>query len=343
MSPPARTAQPDHDALLRHVKDITMRFRFLPLLAAAALTAGTVSASAADTYPQKPVELIVPFSAGAATDLGARVLARALEGTWKVPVRVVNKPGGNTVPAVNEVMNAKPDGFTILVDGPSQSAILDTAVPDLPFKVMDRTFIAIAATTPLAFFVAADAPYKTLADVVNELKAQPSGFTWTSLGGATAPDQLFRQLAKVAGIDLAKTRAVQLKGGNEAVTMVAGGHVKLGLGTISALSPALKAGKIRVLAVASDRPWPALPELPTTAAAGFPGVEVLFWLGFSGPPNLPQPIVAAWEAAVRNVLAEPEVRKELDNVNLEPVFENAAATRTRIEKDRAEIRILFAN
>ena len=319
-----------------------MRFQTILHLSIATLILASGPTSAAD-YPRKPVELIVPFSAGAATDLGARVLARALEGEWKVPVRVVNKPGGNTVPAVNEVMNAKPDGTTILVDGPSQSAILDTAVPDLPFKVMDRTFIAIAATTPLAFFVAADAPQASLAGVAEDLKANPATFTWTSLGGATAPDQLFRSFAKAAGVPVARTRAVQLKGGNEAVTMVAGGHVKLGLGTISAISPALKAGKIRVLAVASPRPWPTVPDVPTTAAAGFPGVEVLFWLGFSGPPGLPQPVVDAWDAALRKVLTEAEVRKELDNVNLEAVFEDAGTTRARIEKDRAEIRILFAD
>ncbi|WP_127088841.1 Bug family tripartite tricarboxylate transporter substrate binding protein [Aquabacter cavernae] len=318
--------------------------RFVRLLAAAALGAGLAQpAFAQEAYPQKPVELIVPFSAGAATDLGARVLARALEGAWKVPVRVVNKPGGNTVPAVNEVMNAKPDGTTILVDGPSQSAILDTAEPDLPFKVMDRTFIGIVATTPLAFFVAADSPYKTLADLVSDLKAQPTSFTWTSLGGATAPDQLFRELARSAGIDVARTRAVQLKGGNEAVTMVAGGHVKLGLGTISAISPALKGGKVRALAVASAKPWPSLPDIPTTAAAGFPGVEVLFWLGFSGPPGLPASIVSTWDGTLRKVLAEDEVRRELQNVSLEPTFEDAAQTRARIETDRAEIRALFAN
>ena len=312
------------------------------LMFALSLSAAALSpATARDAYPNKPVELIVPFSAGAATDLGARVIAQALEGKWGVPVRVVNKPGGNTVPAVNDVREAKPDGYTILVDGPSQSTILDTAVPDLPFNVLDRTFIAIAATTPLVFFVAADSPYKSLSDVVADLKAQPEKFSWTSLGGATAPDLLFRQLAAAADVDVAKTRAIQLKGGNEAVTNVAGGHLKLGLGTISAAAPAQKGGKIRILAVASPTPWPALADVPTTAAAGYPGVEVLFWLGFSGPQKLPQATVTKWDTALRQVLADDTTRKSLLNVNLEPAFEDAAQTRARIQAERSIVQKLF--
>ena len=104
----------------------------------------------------------MPFVAGASTDSGARVIAQVLEARWGVPVKVVNKPGGNTVPAVTEVMAAKPDGTTMLVDNIASSAMLDTVVKNLPFKVTDRTFVAVTAYTPMMFIVHPNSPFKTL-------------------------------------------------------------------------------------------------------------------------------------------------------------------------------------
>ena len=117
----------------------------LGLAMAGAFVLGLSPVKADEGYPKKPIEIIVPFAAGASTDLGMRVIATALENRWKVPVRVINKPGGNTVPAVNEVMNAAPEGYTILADGPPQSSMLETAVKTLPFKIYDRTFISRVA------------------------------------------------------------------------------------------------------------------------------------------------------------------------------------------------------
>jgi tripartite-type tricarboxylate transporter receptor subunit TctC len=313
--------------------------------AATGLFLATLAASVgaqAQTYPQKAIELIVPFSAGAASDLSTRVLAKALEAKWGVPVRAVNKPGGNTVPAVNEVMNAKPDGYTLLADGPPSSSWLDTAVPDLPFKVTDRTVLGVVAFTPLLFIVPADSPYKTLADAAAALKAEPGAFTWTSLGGAGAHDILFRQFSRANGVDVARTRAIQSKGGSEAVILVAGNHVKLGLATPGGAAAALKGGKVRVLAVAAPQRLPDLPDVPTAEELGFKDVEVYFWLGISGPPGLPADVVSAWNKALAEVTAEPSFRKDLENVGLQPLHLDAKAALARIARERAEAQQLFA-
>ncbi len=302
---------------------------------------GAPDASAQTKYPTKPVELIVPFVAGASTDSGARVIAQVLEARWGVPVKVVNKPGGNTVPAVTEVMAARPDGATMLVDNIASSAMLDTVVKNLPFKVVDRTFVAVTAYTPMMFIVHPDSPFKTLREVADALKKDTETFTWTSLGGVGAQDMVFRQFAVSAGVDVAKTRAVALKGGAEAVTMTAGGHVRLGTGTWSAIAAPLSAGKLRVLAVAGPERWPRLPDALTTKEAGFPDVEVLFWIGISGPPGLPADIVATWDAALKEVLADKAVQDKMLNAGLVTSYMDAKAMVARVERDRKTTQSLY--
>lgn len=300
------------------------------------------AALAQDRYPSKAVELIVPFAAGGSTDLGGRVLAQALEAKWGVPVRVINKPGGNTVPAVSEVMRATPDGYTLLMDGPPQSSMLETVVKNLPFKVRDRTFVAIAAYTPMKFVAPYDSPFKTLKEAAAAAKQDPSTFTWTSLGGAGAQDMAFRQFFKSIGVDVATTRAIQLKGGSEAITMTAGGHVRLGVGSYSSIAAPLDAKKIRVLAVAAPERWPNLPDTPTTAEAGFPDIEVLYWIGISGPPGLPANVVKAWDDALREILPAQATRDGLLKVGLLPLYRSANDMIERVTREEAQTKDLYA-
>jgi tripartite-type tricarboxylate transporter receptor subunit TctC len=301
------------------------------------------AAQAQGKYPSKPVELIVPFVAGASTDSGARVIAQVLEARWGVPVKVINKPGGNTVPAVTEIMAAKPDGTSLLVDNIASSAMLDTVVKNLPFKVTDRTFVAVTAYTPMMFIVNTDSPFKTLQDAAEAMKKGSENFTWTSLGGVGAQDMVFRQFAAANSVDVAKTRAVALKGGAEAVTLTAGGHVTLGTGTWSAIAAPLSAGKLRVLAVAGSERWPRLPDTVTTKEAGFADVEVAFWIGISGPPGLPADIVATWDAALKEVLADKGVQEKMLNAGLVASYLDAQAMKAKVERDRASTQKLYGN
>lgn len=298
--------------------------------------------AAQDKFPSRAIEIIVPFAAGGSTDLGMRVIAPALEAKWGVPVRVINKPGGNTVPAVSEVMGAKPDGYTMLADGPPQSSMLDTVVKTLPFAVSDRTFVAISAYTPMKYVVPADSPFKTLQDAAEAAKKDPSSFTWTSLGGAGAQDMANRQFFKAIGVDVTKTRPLQLKGGSEAITMTAGGHVKMGVGSFSSIAAPLAANKLRVIAVASPERWPNLPNTPTAKEAGFPSIEVLYWIGFSGPPKLPAEIVAAYDKAVREIVADPKVAEGLLRVGLQPLYADAKGMVERINRENAETKELWS-
>ncbi|HWM83285.1 MAG TPA: tripartite tricarboxylate transporter substrate binding protein [Pseudolabrys sp.] len=299
-------------------------------------------AAAQNKYPSRAIDLIVPFAPGGSTGLTARALAQALEERWKVPVRVVSKPGGNTVPAVEEVMRAKPDGYTVLAESPASSSMLEVVVKNLPMKVMDRTFMGLLAQTPMIFIVSPESPLKTLQDVVARARQDSSTLTWTSLGGAGAQDYTFRQFFKALDIDVTKTRSVALKGGAEAPTIVASGHVMVGAGSWSAISPLVGSGKLRAIAVASPERFPATPDVPTTAEAGLPSVKILFWFGVSGPPNLPQDVIDAWDDALKDIAQDPKFHQRIATLGMVPYFHPAAGVAKMVEAEKKVVEDLWS-
>lgn len=320
---------------IRHV-------RLLALSAVLILTAVTfTNTQAQEKYPSKVVEIVVPFTAGGSTDLGARVFADALQTRWNIPVRVANQPGGNTVPAVSGIMAASPVGYSVLMDGPGSSSMLETVVKTIPFKVNDRTFLGLAAQTPLMLVVPIDSPFKTLADAVAAVKADPSTFTWTSGAGTT--DLTFRRLFQIAGIDYRKTRAIQVRGGAEAINLTAGGHVMIGVGFWGSIAPVVSAKKMRVLAVAGPKRFPAIPDVPTTAEAGFPDLIILQWIGFSGPPKMSEAAVNAWRLAIAAISTDPKVTEGLERVGLVPFPSTPAEMRDFVVKESEMVKALWAN
>lgn len=324
------------------MRTLSRPIRLLALPAILILTAVTfTSTHAQEKYPSKVVEIVVPFTAGGSTDLGARVFADALQARWNVPVRVANQPGGNTVPAVNGIMAAPPAGYSVLMDGPGSSSMLETVVKTIPFKVNDRTFLGLAAQTPLMLVVPIDSPFKTLADAVAAVKAGPSTFTWTSGAGTT--DLTFRRLFQIAGVDYRKTRAVQVRGGAEAINLTAGGHVMIGVGFWGSIAPLVSAKKMRVLAVAGPKRFPAIPDVPTTSEAGYPDLIILQWIGFSGPPKMSEAAVEAWRQAIAAVSTDPKVMQGLDQVGLVPFPSTPAEMRDFVVKESEIVKALWAN
>jgi len=320
----------------------TRQVHFARLFAlSAAIILCATAAHAQDKYPSKVVEIVVPFTAGGSTDLGARVFADALQARWNTPVRVVNQPGGSTVPAVSGIMAAAPAGYSVLMDGPGSSSMLETVVKTIPFKVDDRTFLGLAAQTPLMLVVPTESPFKTLADAVAAAKTNPSTFSWTSGAGTT--DMTFRRLFQIVGVDYRSTRAIQVRGGAEAINMTAGGHVMIGVGFWGSIAPLVSAKRLRVLAVAGPARFPAIPDVPTTAEAGYPDLIILQWIGFSGPPNMNEAAVKIWQEAIATINKDPKVIEGLERVGLVPFSSTAAEMRTFVSKERAVVKTLWAN
>jgi tripartite-type tricarboxylate transporter receptor subunit TctC len=259
------------------------------LLALATLAWGaTTQPAAAQDFPTRPITVVVPFAAGGLTDQVVRIAAQQLSDSLGQPVVVDNRAGGNGQVAAAFVKQARPDGYTLMVASAGTHAINQSLYAKLsydPVKDFDPVTLLYKSTHFL--LVPATSPAKTVADVVAAAKAKP-GLTFASSGsgsGAHLSGELFKSIAK---IDISH---VPYKGSAAAIPDVVGGRVDLFFdGTTSA--PLVREGKLRALAVTDTVRSPALPEVPTMAEAGFPGVEVNSWFGIVTPAGTPAPVIA---------------------------------------------------
>ncbi len=306
----------------------------LALFSLFVLLGGTHQVQSQQKYPTRAINMIVPFTPGGSTDMAARAMAVFLNKKWGVAVNVVNKPGGNTIPGQLEVYTSTPDGYTMLADGLPMCSLLELVVKDLPFKVMDRTFIAITAYNPIITITPSTSPYKTLKDMIEDAKKDPENFTWDSLGGVSGDDFVGRMVFKAAGIDYSKAKVVMSKGGSAAAILVAGGHIKMGHPAIISAWPHIQAGTVKVLAVALKERDPLLPNVPTHAELGYPSVYCPFWLGLSGPPKMPGYIVDIWNSATKEMMKDPEFLDQLKKMFFRPFYHSPTEMVEYIKKER---------
>jgi tripartite-type tricarboxylate transporter receptor subunit TctC len=262
----------------------------------------------AQDYPSRAITLISGFGAGGTTDLVARMAAQYLGDKWGVPINVVNKPGGNTVPAQVEVMSAAPDGYTLYADNIGSTSMLQTSQPDLPFDVTERSFIAMISSNTMLIFVAPDSPIQSLQDAVEEAKRDPEGFTWTGVGVAEVP---MRQLLRAGGVDITKTKPVVSSGSVNASVLTAGGNVKVGIAAVGPSLAPVQSGIIRAIAIAGESRWPALPDVPTAIESGFADVKVVSWIGISGPPNLAEEVIQKWNEGIAEMVRDKVIIEQL--------------------------------
>jgi tripartite-type tricarboxylate transporter receptor subunit TctC len=297
-------------------------------------------AQSQEKYPTKAIDIIISMSPGGSTDMIPRLTASYLSKKWGVPVNALNKAGGNSVPAVTELYNSPPNGYTVLADIQPCSSMMELGTENLPFKVMDRTFIAMITRGGMVFFVPFNSPYKTIEDVIAAAKKDPDNFTWTSLGGFGGPDIAVRQLFKATGVDISRTKPVLCKGGSDAATLTAAGNVKLGCSTPIAASGVAKAGLVRMLGITAER-TPEFPDLRTMAELGYPTVNLAFWIGFSGPPKVPSYIVDIWNKALKDVLKDPEYISRLKKVGYTIYYLNPPEMKKYIMNETEEGRVLY--
>lgn len=318
------------------------RFRTgLPLVLFIFLNGWGEQVQSQEAYPTRPIDIIVGYGPGGSTDLTSRITAAYLRKKWNVAVNVINKPGGNTVPANLEVYNAAPDGYTLLGDPPGSSSMVGIVVRNLPFKVMDRTFVSLIAASTMCITVPSNSTLKSLKDIVDEAKKAPEYFTWNSSGGTGTADLTMRQFTKAIGVDILKTKAIVTSGSGATAVLVAGSNIKMGITTVSACIPLIQAGMIRPLAVTSDERWPTLPNVPTAVELGYPTVRVLSWTGITGPPKLPSYIVDKWSVAIRDMVKDPEIISQLTNTGSIPYYKNAQAFREEVTKEIREVEELW--
>jgi tripartite-type tricarboxylate transporter receptor subunit TctC len=261
----------------------------------------------AQTYPDRPVRLIVGFPPGGSSDTVARVVAQSLSPLLGQPVVVENKPGAGGVIGSDLVAKAAPDGYTLLLAtaGHSTAAAM---MAKLPFDaVRDFAWITTITTYPFVIATAADSPIKSLPDMIARAKAAPGRLSYSSAGVGTSHHLLGEWLTAEAGIEMLH---VPFKGGTSPVTEVVAGRVDVMFETMTLVLPHLKSGRLRALAVTSPEPKDYLPDVPP-AAKTVPGVVFQSWLGIAAPAGTPPAVVERLNRELRKVLDEAEVQKRL--------------------------------
>jgi tripartite-type tricarboxylate transporter receptor subunit TctC len=283
-------------------------------------------AAAAQTYPNRPIRLIVPYPAGGPTDVVARILANSLSEKLHQSVVVENRPGGaaGTVGG-RVVVSAEPDGYTLLL---SQIGSL-TIAPSL-YKLdydplRDLAPVAIVAVTPEILTVNPAVPANSLAEFLAYAKANPGKLNFGSPGTGTLPHIIGEQLQLATGI---KITHVPYRGAAPAVTDLLAGRVQLMIDSTSVLLTHIVSGKLRGLAITSERRIPQMPNVPTFAEAGYPQLTESLWTGLMAPAGTPAPIVAMLNTAVNDVLKTPEVEQAYARLEIETQIVSPDAFKT---------------
>jgi len=276
---------------------------------------GFACACLAQDWPNKPVRVIVPFAPGGPVDIIARILGAKLNETLGQQFVVENRTGagGNIGAAV--AAKAAPDGYTVLAT--SSAIVVNMSLYSNPGYDAERDFIAVAipASQPNMIFVNASVPAQTLPELISQSKGKKIAFA--SPGSGTTPHLTGENILRVlAGLDVT---TVHFRGAGLAVTAVVAGEPPIGCMAISGPLPQVKAGRLRALAVSSAKRIPALPDVPTFAEAGFPGVEDYTWVGVFLPAGTPGPIVQKFNAAVNRAIESPDVRERLAANAFDPV------------------------
>jgi tripartite-type tricarboxylate transporter receptor subunit TctC len=286
------------------------------------LCAGLVPALAqAQSWPTRPVRIVVPFSGAGTADLLTRIVADKLGAALGQPFVVEDRPGAGGIIGQESVMRSAPDGYTLVVSSLGSFVITPafTPLPFDPFK--DFTHIAYLGGQPSVMFVNKDLPQKTLGEFVAYARAHPGELTYGTISYGSQTQLVNEMLQKEAGI---KMTYVPYRGANLIANDVLGGHLSSGSLALSAASGQLRAGTLRGLAIGTEERLPGFPDIPTFKEQGYPSLVSSTWFALSGPANLPEPIVTRLNAEVVKALHAPDVQARLESEAIDTKSLNAA-------------------
>ncbi len=288
--------------------------RTLAGVAALAFAALVSPAHAQESYPARPIRLVVGFPPGGGMDLSARVYAAKFQESLGTPVLVENRPGATGIVAGEVVAKSAPDGYTLLVGASGQMTINPVIMPKHPYDtVRDFAAITTLAQFPMVIAVNPSFPAKSIAELVALAKAKPGELAY-SHGGAThqVAAEMFNQ---AVGITM---RNIPYKGGAPAVNAAVAGDVPIVVVDSAAASAQIRAGRLRVLAVTSAARTPLVPDAPTVAESGVPGYDIAVWAGLFAPAGTPQAVISRLYREALRVMDSQDTKDKLKNIGMDP-------------------------
>ncbi len=296
-----------------------MTVRIATLAACAALAAAPAYAQ---TYPAKPVRIIVPYAAGGNTDITARAIAEKLAPVFKQQVIVDNRPGASTNIGSDAVARAAPDGYTMLMGG-AANAINMSLFAKMPYDTLrDLAPVILCVKGANVLSIHPTVPARNLKELIALAKAKPGQLNFAS-SGAGSSNRMAGELLKVmAKIDITH---IAYKGNTPALADTIGGHVHMIFSGVPALLPHIESGRLRAIAIGSLKRFSALPKVPTFDESGVKGYEATTWFGLMAPAKTPKDIIARWNAEVDKILKSADLQKRFIADGLEPMGDSPQA------------------
>jgi len=302
-------------------------------IVAAAISAAALPALA-QPFPSKPVHLIVAYAPGGTGDVVARIIADKLGPALGQTVVVENRAGASGAIGATSVVNAAPDGHTLLVGQTGEIAVNQYWIKGITYDPQDLQPVALATVVPLALTVPGKAPYATMAEFFKAMKESGKQFSFASAGTGT-PGHLAGEYlsAKLPG----KLVHVPYKGAGPALNDIIGGHVDMYFPGFPAVMPMVKAGTVKVLAVSSAKRADAAPEIPTVGeATGFADFDFTLWQGFFAPKGTPKEVIVPLKTEINKILAEPETRQKLTDAGANVVPQSTEQFAAFVQAERAK-------
>jgi tripartite-type tricarboxylate transporter receptor subunit TctC len=309
------------------------RRKFLQLASCTAALPAFSRIALAQSYPSRPVRMIVPFAPGGQNDAIGRLIAQQLSERLGKQFIVENVGGGGGSVGTGRAAQAARDGYAVLVmdTGFVINPHVYAKVPYDPFKDFDP--VALAVTTTQVLTVTPSLPAQTVKELVDLIKANPGKYSYASPGIGT-PGHMTAELFRLSlGLDLVH---VPFSGAGPAVASTLGGHTPIAFGSPASTVSQVKEGKLRGLAVASGRRLLALPDVPTMAEAGFPNMEVEFWVGMFVPAGTPGDVIALLNREIRNAVGSLDVRQRLDALGFEPASIKLEESTAKLRSESAK-------
>jgi len=300
------------------------------LMAAASSLVLLAQPAVAQTYPSKPIHMLVPYAPGGVTDIAARIVGAKLTEAWGQQVVVENRPGGNGFIGMSAGAKGAPDGYTLTMATIGDVSINPVLFKDMPYNMeRDFTSVGLVSDVPLVLAAGADTPYKSVADVIAAAKAQPGRISVGSPGSGTINHLVIEWLGLATGT---KFQHIPFKGGAPSAAAVAGGTIPLGILASSSVAPHVKSGKIRVLAVTGAKPSKFDPEWPTLQSQGVKDIDASQWTLLLAPKNTPKPIIDKINAEMVKILNMADVKERFAAGGAETTPSSPAELESRMKK-----------